>query len=262
MSGAPGLEFEGRRIVLTGGGSGAGHAVFRRLTSAGARVVTAGRSDAVEGLPPEAYVQADLTTAPGVAAFADAALDRLGGVDAVIHVVGGSKAPAGGFVALDDAEWASEIDLNLMTAVRLDRALVPHLIAQGHGVVVHTGSIQSRMPLYDATIAYAAAKAALATYSKALANEVGPKGVRVNLVSPGGINTDGTKRLVQRLAEQSGRGEAEAMQGLLAALGGVPLGRFAEPEEVAELIAFLASDRAAAIHGAEFVIDGGTLPTV
>ena len=262
MSGAPGLEFEGRRIVLTGGGSGAGHAVFRRLTSAGARVVTAGRSDAVEGLPPEAYVQADLTTAPGVAAFADAALDRLGGVDALIHVVGGSKAPAGGFVALDDAEWASEIDLNLMTAVRLDRALVPHLIAQGHGVVVHTGSIQSRMPLYDATIAYAAAKAALATYSKALANEVGPKGVRVNLVSPGGINTDGTKRLVQRLAEQSGRGEAEAMQGLLAALGGVPLGRFAEPEEVAELIAFLASDRAAAIHGAEFVIDGGTLPTV
>uniref|UniRef100_UPI0035C7D908 SDR family NAD(P)-dependent oxidoreductase n=1 Tax=Phenylobacterium sp. TaxID=1871053 RepID=UPI0035C7D908 len=120
MSGAPGLEFEGRRIVLTGGGSGAGHAVFRRLTSAGARVVTAGRSDAAEGLPPEAYVQADLTTAPGVAAFADAALDRLGGVDAVIHVVGGSKAPAGGFAALDDAEWASEIDLNLMTAVRLD----------------------------------------------------------------------------------------------------------------------------------------------
>ncbi|WP_375268383.1 SDR family oxidoreductase, partial [Phenylobacterium sp.] len=147
-------------------------------------------------------------------------------------------------------------------AVRLDRALVPHLIAQGHGVVVHTGSIQSRMPLYDATIAYAAAKAALATYSKALANEVGPKGVRVNLVSPGGINTDGTKRLVQRLAEQSGRGEAEAMKDLLAALGGVPLGRFAEPGEVAELIAFLASDRAAAIHGVEFVIDGGTLPTV
>ncbi|MFZ5728213.1 MAG: SDR family oxidoreductase [Pseudomonadota bacterium] len=262
MSGAPGLEFEGRRVVLTGGGAGAGHAVFRRLSAAGARVVTAGRSDAVEGLPPEAYVQADLTTAPGVAAFVDAALDRLGGVDAVIHVVGGSKAPAGGFAALDDAEWASEIDLNLMTAVRLDRALVPHLIAQGHGVVVHTGSIQSRMPLYDATIAYAAAKAALATYSKALANEVGPKGVRVNLVSPGGINTDGTKRLVRRLAEQSGHGEAEAMKDLLAALGGVPLGRFAEPGEVAELIAFLASDRAAAIHGAEFVIDGGTLPTV
>lgn len=262
MSGGASLEFDGRRIVLTGGGSGAGHAVFRRLSAAGARLVTAGRSAAVEGLPAEAYVQADLSTGAGAAAFAETALDRLGGVDAVIHVVGGSKAPAGGFAALDDAEWASEIDLNLMTAVRLDRALVPHLIAQGRGVVVHTGSIQSRMPLYDATIAYAAAKAALATYSKALANEVGPKGVRVNLVSPGGINTDGTKRLVQRLAEQSGRGEAEAMKDLLAALGGVPLGRFAEPEEVADLIAFLASDRAAAIHGAEFVIDGGTLPTV
>ncbi|MBC7168932.1 SDR family oxidoreductase [Phenylobacterium sp.] len=262
MSDGANLEFEGRRIVLTGGGSGAGHAVFHRLSAAGARVVTAGRSAAAEGLPAEAYVQADLSTGAGAAAFADAALDRLGGVDAVIHVVGGSKAPAGGFAALDDAEWASEIDLNLMTAVRLDRALVPHLVAQGHGVVVHTGSIQSRMPLHDATIAYAAAKAALATYSKALANEVGPKGVRVNLVSPGGINTDGTKRLVQRLAEQSGRGEAEAVKDLLAALGGVPLGRFAEPEEVADLIAFLASDRAAAIHGAEFVIDGGTLPTV
>ena len=116
--------------------------------------------------------------------------DRLGGVDILVHVLGGSKAPAGGFAVLDDGEWQRALDLNLLPAVRLDRALLPGMLDRGAGVIIHVGSIQSRLPLPEATIAYAAAKAALSTYSKALSKEVGPKGVRVVRVSPGWVQTE------------------------------------------------------------------------
>lgn len=255
-------EFAGTRIVVTGGTMGTGQAVFRRLAAGGARLVTAARSERPEDLPEEAFVRADLSTAEGAAALASAALERLGGVDAIVHVVGGSKAPGGGFAALSDEVWRSEIDLNLMSAVRLDRALLPGMVERGSGVVVHTSSIQRRLPLPESTTAYAAAKAALSTYSKALSKEVGPKGVRVNSVAPGWIPTTAAEAMVRRIADTSGITEAAARQGILDALGGIPIGRPADPAEVAELIAFLLSDRAAAIHGAEFTIDGGTVPSV
>lgn len=117
-------------------------------------------------------------------------------------------------------------------------------------------------PLHDSTTAYAAAKAALTTYSKALSKELGPQGVRVNAVAPGWIYTEAADAMLHRLAASSGGTIEAARQGVLDALGGIPIGRPAEPSEVADLIAFLASPRAAAIHGAEYVIDGGTTPTV
>ena len=255
-------EFAGKRVVVTGGTKGAGRAVFLRFAAGGARLVTAGRSERPEALADEHYVRADLSTAGGAAAFAQSALERLGGVDILVHLVGGSSAPGGGFAALDDDAWQKELDANLMAAVRLDRALVPHMLAQASGAIVHTSSIQRRLPLYKSTTAYAAAKAALTTYSKALSKEVGPKGVRVNAVAPGWIYTDASKRLVERISRSSGTSEEEARQSILDALGGIPVGRPAEPEEVAELIVFLASDRAAAIHGVEYAIDGGTVPVV
>ena len=136
------------------------------------------------------------------------------------------------------------------------------MIASGSGVIIHVSSIQRRMPLYESTLAYAAAKAALTTYSKGLSNEVGPKGVRVVTVAPGWVATTAAVEMVTRLAEKAGSSYETAEQGLMHSLGGIPLGRPARPEEVAELIAFLASDRAASITGAEYVIDGGTVPTV
>ncbi|WP_191061261.1 oxidoreductase, partial [Geminicoccus harenae] len=162
--------------------------------------------------------------------------------------------------ALDDEAWQAELDLNLMSAVRLDRLLIPHMIAQGSGVVIHTSSIQRRLPLPESTTGYAAAKAALSVYSKALSKELGPKGIRVNAVAPGWIYTDAAEALVERIATSAGIDETAARQRILDALGGIPIGRPAQPEEVAELIAFLASDRAAAIHGVEYTIDGGTVP--
>lgn len=253
-------DFSGKRVVISGGTKGLGLAVCKRL--AGARIVTAARSEGAEGIAPEAFVQADLSTIEGAQALARAATERLGEIDILIHVVGGSKAPGGGFSMLDDAAWQHELDLNLLSAVRLDRELVPAMVARGRGVVVHTSSIQRRLPLPESTTAYAAAKAALSTYSKALSKEVGPSGVRVNAVAPGWIYTDASKRLVERIAESSMISEEAATQSILDALGGIPLGRPARPEEVAEVIAFLASDRASSVHGAEYTIDGGTVPSV
>ena len=143
---------------------------------------------------------------------------------------------------------------------RLDRALLPGMLAQGAGVVIHVTSIQSRLPLPEATTAYAAAKAALSTYSKSLSKEVAPKGVRVVRVAPGWIETEASVSLAQRLAHEAGTDYEGGMQIIMDSLGGIPLGRPCKPIEVANLIAFLASPLASAITGTEYVIDGGTLP--
>jgi NAD(P)-dependent dehydrogenase (short-subunit alcohol dehydrogenase family) len=184
------------------------------------------------------------------------------GVDIIVDVLGGSSAPGGGFAALDDAEWSKEIDQNLMGAVRVDRALLPSMIQQGSGVIVHVTSIQHELPLPESTIAYASAKAALATYSKALSKEVTPKGVRVVRVSPGWVETEAAVALAERLAQKAGTDYEGGKQIIMKSLGGIPLGRPAKPQEVADLIAFLVSPRAASITGTEYVIDGGTVPTV
>lgn len=136
------------------------------------------------------------------------------------------------------------------------------MVARRSGVVVHVTSIQSRLPLPEATTAYAAAKAALSTYSKSLAREVSPHGVRVVRVSPGWIETEAAIELARRLGDESGGGMEEGRRRIMESLGGIPIGRPSSPEEVASLIAFLASDRAASITGTEHIIDGGTIPTV
>ncbi len=136
------------------------------------------------------------------------------------------------------------------------------MIEQGSGVIIHVTSIQRELPLPEATTAYAAAKAALSTYSKSLSKEVAPKGIRVVRVSPGWVETEASVALAERLALQAGTDYEGGKQIIMNSLGGIPLGRPAKPEEVADLIAFLVSPRAASITGAEYVIDGGTVPTV
>lgn len=156
-----------RRALVTGGTKGIGEAVAARLREAGATVVTTARTRP-QGRADDLFVAADITTAEGCTTVADAVRNRLAGIDIIVHVVGGSSAPAGGFAVLDDDEWQRALDLNLFPAVRLDRALLSTMLDQGSGVIIHITSIQSVLPLPEATIAYAAAKAALATHSKAL----------------------------------------------------------------------------------------------
>lgn len=255
------VSLSGKRALVTSGTRGAGAATVALLTDLGARVLTTARGKPKD-MQEADFVTADLSSPDGCAAVARAVLDRLGGVDIVVHMLGGSSAPAGGYQALEEEEWRRELDLNLMPAVRLDRALLPSMTAQGSGVVIHVTSIQRELPLFEATTAYAAAKAALSTYSKSVSNEVSPKGVRVVRVSPGWIATESSVALATRLAADHGVSVEHGKQMIMDSLGGVRIGRPSEPGDIANLIAFLASDRAATITGTEYVIDGGTIPTV
>ena len=254
------LELAGKRALVTGGTRGTGAAVASFLAEQGARVIATARQMPEDGMRPVELVAADLTTTEGCALVGKAVLDRFGGLDILVNVLGASRAPAGGFAALSDSEWDRELSLNLMAAVRLDRQFLPGMIDRGSGVIVHVTSIQRQMPLPESTTAYAAAKAALSTYSKSLSKEVGPKGVRVVRVSPGWIETEAALALADRLGAGAGTDREGGKEIIMQSLGGIPLGRPARPTEVAELIGFLCSPRAGAITGSEHVIDGGTVP--
>jgi len=254
----PFIDLSGKRALITSGTRGAGAVTVLLFRLLGAEVLTSARTKPAD-LPENIFIAADLTTPAGVDIVVKAARERLGAVDIIVHMLGGSSAPAGGIAALSDEIWQSEINLNLMPAVRLDRELVPEMVERGSGVVVHVTSIQHQLPLPDATTAYAAAKAALSTYSKSLSKQVAADGVRVVRVSPGWIETEASIELAKRLGQDQGveAGKRKIME----SLGGIPLGRPSLPEEIASLIAFLASDRAGSLTGSEFTIDGGTVPT-
>jgi len=254
-------DFKGKRVLVTGGTKGAGKAIADRFLQGGATLAITARSAPAENSAAH-FIQADVSTSEGTTHVIREMLNRFKGVDIMVHNVGGSSAPSGGFITVTDELWQQSFNENLYPAVRLDRGLLPAMIEQRSGVIIHVSSIQRTMPLYDSTLAYAAAKAALTNYSKGLANEVSPKGIRVLTVSPGFIETDAATRMIQRMADKDKSDYTAARQRLMDMLGGIPLGRPNRPEEVAELVAFAASDRASAITGTEIVIDGGTIPTV
>ncbi|GIO54746.1 SDR family oxidoreductase [Paenibacillus cineris] len=257
----PMTEYQGKKVLVTGGTKGMGEAIAKRFASAGAEVMTTARSVSADLADPERFVEADISSMEGTAKVVEAVKERFGTIDIVVNNVGGSSTPPGGFLAASDEHWLEALNLNLLAAVRLDRGLLPLMLEKRKGVIIHISSIQRVLPLVESTIPYAAAKAALSNYSKSLSKEFSPQGIRVNRVAPGFIQTTAADAMMENIAQVTGSFES-ALQSVMDALGGIPVGRPGLPEEVGELVAFLASERAASITGAEYVIDGGTVPTV
>ena len=256
-----GDEFKGKRVLVTGGTKGVGEAIVRRFELSGASVATTARSEPAQSQASALFIKADIGTARGVQGVVDRIQQEWGGLDVLVNNVGGTETGRGGFEALSDEDWQRILEVNLLAAVRLDRAFIPGMIERKSGVVIHISSIAHRLPFSDSIVAYAAAKAGLTTYSKGLAKSVAPKGVRVTTISPGFIETSGAKGMIADISRGAGISEGAARQRIVDMLGGIPIGRPGRPEEVAELVAFLASDRGAFISGADYIVDGGSMPT-
>lgn len=255
-------ELAGQVALVTGGTKGTGRAIAERLNSAGATVIVTARSHPESMADGVQFIPSDLSTKEGTSKVASEVLNRFGKIDILVNNLGGSDTPGGGFSVLTNEDWESTLQTNLLAPVRLDRAILPQMLERKNGVIIHIGSIQAKLPLHDSTLPYAAAKAGLVNYSKGLAKEVSPKGVRVLTVSPGWIMTAASKRMMERISESSNISVEAAEQTVMDALGGIPYGRPARPEEVAELVGFLVSPRAGYLTGTEYVIDGGTIPTI
>ena len=258
------LHLSGKVAVVTGASRGIGLAVTRALVEEGARVVAAARGTSAElaalGSTVRA-VAADMTSPEGPSRVIEEAIAAFGGLDILVNNVGSVRPRLGGFLSVTDEDWADTLSSNFLTAVRTTRAALPHLLRRGAGAIVTVSSVNAFLP-DPLVIDYSAAKAALTNFCKSLSKEVGPKGIRVNTVSPGPVATNlwlGEKGVASTIAGASG-GQADAVARQAAA--SMVTGRFTRPEEVAQLVLMLASDRTGNVVGADFVIDGGLVTTL
>lgn len=253
---------ENKTALVTGGTKGIGKAIADRLTRAGAKVIVTARNPSSEMNTAHHFIAADLTQPDQVAQLVREVNDKFGGVDILIDNIGGLTTPGGGFSTLTDQHWENELQLNLLAAIRLDRAMLPKMIEQKSGVIIHISSVAGLLPLWNLNLAYAVSKAALNAYSKALAAELASKGIRVMTVSPGGTKTPPMEKFIADFATSSGLTIDQAFEQLMSQVGGIPMGRMAEPGEVASLVHFLVSPDAAYLTGANYLIDGGAFPGV
>jgi NAD(P)-dependent dehydrogenase (short-subunit alcohol dehydrogenase family) len=259
------LHLDGKIAVVTGASKGIGLAVTRALSAEGVSVVAGARTtDSLEALDMQTPVRAvavDLSSSDGPARLIEEAMDTYGGLDILVNNVGAVHPHVGGFLTITDEDWVAALTVNLLAAVRTTRAALPHLLERGAATIVTISSVNAFLP-DPMIIDYTAAKAALANFSKALSKEVGPKGIRVNTISPGPVSTPlwlGPGGVAATFAEAGGNNAAAVAE--QAAAGSVT-GRFTAPEEVADLVLVLASDRAGNVTGSDFVIDGGLIGTL
>jgi NAD(P)-dependent dehydrogenase (short-subunit alcohol dehydrogenase family) len=260
------LELSGKVAVVTGASKGIGLAVVQTLVAEGMRVVAGARSTAsIEGLAGVTPVAVDLAAAQGPAQLVARAVELHGRVDVLVNNVGGVRLRLEGFLAVSDEEFEWSMQLNFFAALRATRAVIPQMLKQGGGAIVNVASVNAFFQPDSGTIDYGAAKAALTNVTKALSQEFGPQGIRINDISPGPVATDlwlGENGVAHTVAKLTGTDPDTARANVLASIGGVPTGRLSTPEEVATLVAMLASPRTANVTGSNYVIDGGLIKTL
>ncbi len=259
------LGLEGRRAIVTGASKGIGLATTRRLVGEGVTVVGGSRETTPElaRLVETGHVTAvsvDLTTSTGPQDLVAAALAD-GPVDILVNNAGAVTPRVEGFLSISDEDWWKSLQLTFLSAVRTTRAVLPHMLDRQRGSIVNTASVNSTLP-DPLVIDYCAAKAALANFSKALSKEVGHQGIRVNAVAPGPVSTGLWLGSGGVAAIVSGAGGPTPDEVARTAVKDTATGRFSTPEEVADLIVFLASDLTANITGVDYVIDGGLIQTI
>jgi NAD(P)-dependent dehydrogenase (short-subunit alcohol dehydrogenase family) len=254
-------SLKGQVALVTGGTKGIGKAIAERLSNEGVQVVVTARTAPDESANGQYFIPADLTQLDSAATVAKEILEKYGRIDIIVNNAGANLSPGGGFSVLSDEHWNNDWQLNFMSVVRINKALLPAMIEQKKGIIINISTGAAKQPFWEMTMSYSAAKAALNVYSKALASEVGSKGIRVNVVSPGVVKTPLMLEFIDNIAKSSNITSDEAFKAIMDKVG-VPLGRMAEPEEVASLVAFLVSPEAKYITGTNYSVDGGALPIV
>lgn len=247
--------------LVTGGTKGIGKAIADRLSNSGIQVVITARKAPAENKEGQYFIQADLAEPESAKIIAAEILEKYGRIDIIVNNAGANLSPGGGFRTLSDEHWNNDWQTNFMSVVRVNKALLPLMIEQKSGVIVNISTGAAKLPVWEMTMSYSSAKAALNAYSKALANEVAAHGIRVNVVSPGLVETPLMLEFIQNMAQSSSVTPDEAYQSVMEKLN-VPMGRMAEPDEVASLVAYLVSPEAKYITGVNYSVDGGALPTI
>lgn len=254
-------SLKGKVALVTGGTKGIGKSIADKLSASGAIVVITARTEAKDQSDDHHFIAADLTKADSAENIAKQILEKYGRIDIIVNNAGANLGPGGGFSALEDEDWFKDWELNFLSVVRVNKALLPTMLEQKEGIIINISTGAAKQPIWDMTMSYSSAKAALNAYSKALANELGSKGIRVNIVSPGVVRTPLMNEFVENIAQKSGSSFEETFQSIIDTVG-VPLGRMSEPEEISNTVAFLASSEAQYITGANISVDGGSSPTV
>jgi NAD(P)-dependent dehydrogenase (short-subunit alcohol dehydrogenase family) len=259
------LNLAGKVAVVTGASKGIGLAVTRALADEGARVIAGARStEALDGLEGVSAVALDLAAPDAPARLIANAIEDHGRIDVLVNNVGAIRLRLDGFLAITDEDFEWAMQMNFFIGLRATRAALGPMVEQGGGAIVNVASVNAFYHPDGAVIDYGAAKAAGVNLTKALSQEFGPQGIRINSVSPGPVDTDlwlGEHGVAQTVANASGVDAATARERIVAGMGGIPSGRFTTPDEVATLVVMLASDRTANVTGANYVIDGGLIKT-
>lgn len=259
------LELKNKVVVVTGASKGIGLAITRAFVAEGALVVAGARTvDGLAGIERVTPVSVDLVSPDGPGRLVQRALDDHGRIDVLVNNVGGVRLRLEGFLGTSDEEFQWAMQMNFFSALRATRAAITAMLPKGGGAIVNVASVNAFFQPDAGTIDYGAAKAALVNLTKALSQEFGPKGIRINDVSPGPVETDlwlGEKGVAHTVARAMGTDPDTAKKKVLESIGGLATGRMTKPEEVATLVVMLASNRTANVTGSNFVIDGGLIKT-